>query len=166
MIMKIAVLYHSVTGTTQKMAEAIVNGINSVEGAEAKAFSIDAVDENYVKDSSCVIIGTPVYYASMSGPVKVWFERSARTLGLAGKLAGAFATADYVHGGGDIAIQGIISHMMVAGMVAYSGGGAYGVPVIHLGPVAIKKDIDDYMAVFTTYGKRMAAKTVELYSGR
>lgn len=140
-----------------------MQGINSVEGAEGKAFSIAEVNEEFVKESKCVILGTPVYYASMSGEVKMWFEKSARSLQLAGKLGGAFATADYVHGGGETGIQGILDHMLVYGMLTYSGGGSYGVPVIHLGPVAIKKDIEQYTALFTTYGKRMATKTVELF---
>jgi len=161
--MKIAVIYHSVSGTTKKMAEAIVQGINSVEGVKGKAFSIDAPDEEYIKESRCVILGTPVYYASMSGTIKTWFEKSVRQFGFPGKLAGAFATADYVHGGGEIAIQSLLSHMLVAGMIAYSGGGAYGVPVIHLGPVAIKQDVENYTATFTLYGKRMATKTLELF---
>ena len=161
--MKIAVLYHSVSGTTKRMAEAIVQGINSVDGTEAKAFPIDATDAEYVKESRCVILGTPVYYANMSGAIKTWFEKAARPLELAGKLAGAFATADYVHGGGEIAIQNILGHFLVYGSAVYSGGGAYGVPVIHLGPVAIKKDAEEYTTLFTTYGKRMAAKTLELF---
>ena len=59
--MKIAVLYHSVSGTTKKMAEAICEGINSVEGAEGKAFPISDADAELVKESRCVILGTPVY---------------------------------------------------------------------------------------------------------
>lgn len=162
-MIKISVLYHSVSGTTKKLAEAIVQGINTVEGAEGKAFPIDQTDAEFIKESKCVILGTPVYYASMSGEIKMWFEKEARALGLAGKLGGAFATADYVHGGGEIAIQSVLSHMMVYGMLAYSGGGAYGKPVIHLGPVAIKSEADQYITIFSTYGKRMAAKTIEIF---
>ncbi len=160
---KVAVLYHSVTGTTKRMAEAIVNGINSIDGVEGKAFSISEINAEYVKESRCVILGTPSYYASMTGEVKMWFEKSAGRLGLAGKIAGAFATADYIHGGGDIAMQSILAHFMVYGCMAYSGGGSDGAPVIHLGPVAIKKDADEYISLFTLYGKRMAAKTGELF---
>ena len=162
-MMKIAVLYHSVSGTTKRMAEAICGGINSVDGVEGKAFPIDNADAGYVGESRCIILGTPVYFASMSGEVKVWFEKTARQYGLAGKLGGAFATADYVHGGGEIAIQSILGHMMVYGMMTYSGGGSYGKPVVHLGPVGIKEDIDSYTEVFRTYGRRMALKAAELF---
>lgn len=161
--MKITVLYHSVSGTTKKMASAICEGINSIDGAEGKAFSIDDADAEYIKESGCVILGTPVYFASMTGEIKMWFEKAARQYALAGKLGGAFATANYVHGGGELAIQSILSHMMVMGMAAYSGGGAYGVPVIHLGPVAIRENADQYTELFRTYGARMATKTKELF---
>ena len=162
-MIKIAVIYHSVTGTTRRMAEEICKGVNSVDGVEGMAFPIENPDAEYVKESKCVILGTPVYYASMSGTVKMWFEKTRGQFGLPGKLAGAFATADYVHGGGEIAIQSILSHMMVSGMLAYSGGGAYGKPVIHLGPVGVKRDIESYAETFRIYGERMAMKTLELF---
>lgn len=42
--MKATVLYHSKSGNTQKMAEIIIQGMMSMEGVEAKAFSIDDID--------------------------------------------------------------------------------------------------------------------------
>ena len=91
--MKAAILDHSETGNTKTMAEVIAEGMNSVEGMEAKAFSIDAVDEAWVKESQCVIMGTPSYYADISGTAKVFLETCGK-YGLAGKLGGAFATAN------------------------------------------------------------------------
>lgn len=161
--MKLSVLYYSKTGTTEKMAAAIAAGASSVEGAEAKAFSIDEIDEAFLKESSCVMLGTPTYLASMSGAVKTWLETQSLKYGLTGKLGGAFATADYVHGGGELAIRGILDHMMVLGMPVFSGGGGFGKPVIHLGPVAIKENADDFTDTFKLYGQRMATKTLELY---
>jgi NAD(P)H dehydrogenase (quinone) len=99
----------------------------------------------------------------MSGKTATWLETQAGTLALAGKVAGAFATAGYVHGGGDLAMQGILTHLLVFGCLAYSGGAACGKPVIHLGPVALADNINAYRATFETYGKRMAAKCIELF---
>lgn len=42
--MKMAVLYHSVSGNTKTMAEVIAEGMQSVAGVAAKAFSVDDVD--------------------------------------------------------------------------------------------------------------------------
>lgn len=164
--MKIAVIYHSVTGNTEKMAQTIAEGVRAVDGVEAQAFPIDAVDENYVAESSCVILGTPVYLASMSAQVKTWLDGAGRKYKLAGKLAGAFATANYIHGGGEVAVQSILSHFMVCGMMAYSGGGAYGIPVIHMGPVAIAGRTGEFDELFRTYGQRMAQQTLKLFANK
>ncbi len=163
--MKATIIYHSVSGNTKKMAEIIAEAMSTVEGMEAKAFSIDAVDEAYAKESKCIILGTPVYAASTSAAMKTWIETSLfKTCQTAGKLGGAFATVGYLHGGAELAIRTILDHLMVYGMLTYSSGAAEGAPVIHLGPVALGSDISEYEELFTIYGKRMANKAVELFA--
>lgn len=159
--MKMSVVYFSKSGNTKQMAEQIVQGMTSVEGVQAKAMSIENIDEAWIKESGGVIFGTPTYYADMSGAVKVFLEKCGQ-YGLAGKIGGAFATADYIHGGGEMAIQNILTHLMVFGMMVYSGGGSYGKPVIHLGPVAITGNYEAFYETFKQYGSRMATKTKEL----
>lgn len=158
--MKMTVLYYSKSGNTKQMAEVIVQGMMSVPEVEARAFPIEEIDEAWVKESKCVILGSPTYYADLAGTVKTFLE-GCKNYELAGKIGGAFATADYVHGGGDRAIQTILTHMMVWGMFIYSGGGSCGKPVIHLGPVAIKGQLEESSETFQIYGQRMAAKTIE-----
>lgn len=161
--MRTAVLYFSRSGNTKKMAEAIAEGMRRVDGVEAGVYALDAIDADFVKDSACVVIGTPTYLASMAGQVKVWLDESSAVVPVAGKLCGAFATEDYVHGGGDLAVQGVLSHLLVKGGLAYSGGGALGKPVIHLGPVALKERLAEFEDTFRLYGERMAKKAVELF---
>lgn len=161
--MKLSVVYHSKTGNTKEMAEAIVTGMERVAGVAAKAFPIDGVDEAWIKESCGVVLGSPTYLASISGETKIWLDNCARKLGLAGKLGGAFATANYVHGGGDLAIRLILDHLMVLGMLTYSGGGAYGKPVIHLGPVAVAGHLEEYRETFELYGERMAKEAAVLF---
>ena len=161
--MKATVLYHSKTGNTRKMAEIIVQGMEAVDNVQAKAFSLEQIDEEWLKESKCVVLGTPIYLASMSGAVKCWLDGPSMKYGLAGKIGGAFATADYLHGGGELGIGAILDHMLVLGMLTYSGGGAYGKPVIHLGPVALSSQLDDSSETFRLYGQRMATKAVELF---
>ena len=127
-MMKMTVLYHSVTGNTKTMAQVIAEGMMTVAGVEAKAFPIENWDAAWVKESKCVVLGTPIYLADLCSAVKVWLDGPALKAGLAGKVGGAFATADYLHGGGDLGIQTILNHMMVLGMLTYSGGGSFGTP--------------------------------------
>ncbi|WKY47909.1 flavodoxin domain-containing protein [Eubacteriaceae bacterium ES3] len=161
--MKASVLYYSKTGHTKQMAEAIAKGMEEVEGITAKAFSIDAIDEAWVQESKCVVLGSPIYMSNVCTDIKAFLEKSTRPLGLAGKLGGAFATVDYVHGGGELGIRLILDHMMVMGMLTYSGGGSKGKPVIHLGPVAVSDALDSYTVTFMTYGQRMAEKAAEIF---
>ncbi len=161
--MKMTVLYHSKTGTTKKMAEVIIEGMQSVDGVEAKAFPIEEIDEVWTKESKCIVVGTPIYAASVTAELKIWMDGPARKLGMSGKIGGAFATADYLHGGGELGIQTILNYMLVHGMLAYSGGAAFGKPIIHLGPVALREHLDDSVEVFKLYGQRMASKTKEIF---
>ena len=160
--MKIAIVYDSKTGNTAKMAEYIIEGISSVDGMEAKAFNIDSIDLDYVKESSALIVGTPTYNGYLSARMKKWLETEPIKLNVAGKLGGAYATAAFIHGGADLAIQCVLTHLMVDGMMVYSGGQSKGMPVIHLGPVAIAPDLDNFADLFKIYGKRMAQQASAL----
>lgn len=95
--------------------------------------------------------------------VHQWLEEPFRKLRLAGKLGGAFATARYIYGGAELAINGILVKMMCVGMLVYSGGFSYGEPIIHMGPVAIDPHIEESADVCRIYGQRMAQKAKELF---
>jgi len=164
--MNMAVIYHSVTGNTKNMGDLIVKGMNSVDGVEAKAFPIEAVDTGFVQSAKCVIFGSPIYAAHITGQMMNYLLSDAGKLKLAGKLVGAYATAQYVHGGAELGIREMLDHAMVMGALTYSGGGSFGKPIIHLGPVGIDNtmDIDQFAENFEIYGSRMAQKAMELFA--
>lgn len=66
-------------------------------------------------------------------------------------------------GGADVAIQSVLGHMLVKGMLVYSGGGAWGLPYIHLGAVALKENFEASKPMFRTFGERVAQKAKELF---
>lgn len=161
--MNIAVAYHSKTGNTAKMATYVVEGLQSLAGVEARAFSIDAVDPDFVKQSKALIVGTPVYGGTLSGETKMWLDSGLGGVEPGGKLAGAFATAGFVHGGADTAVLSILNQLTVHGMLIYSSGVSKGQPFIHFGPVALASDLDSHRELFRIYGRRMAEKAKELF---
>ncbi|MGI6711166.1 MAG: flavodoxin family protein [Bacillota bacterium] len=163
--MKITVLYVSVTGNTEKMAGYIRDGIEETDDMEVRLMNLnqkETVDFSFVKDSSAIIIGTPAYVADMSWQLKKWFDTDWNC-NLAGKLGAAFATANCMHGGADLAISSVLRHMLVKGIMVYSSGAGCGRPFIHLGPVALKDDLDGKRELFQLFGKRIAQKAVELF---
>ena len=167
--MKLAVIYDSKTGNTRQAAEWIAEGMKQTEDTEARAFPIHDVDEAFVKEASGVVVGSPSYAALMTPDMHAWLLSSAGKLGFAGKLGGAFATEQFTHGGGETVIQSILTIEMVNGMLCYSGGGACGMPVIHLGPVGVNGNVEKHNAMehykdnFIIYGKRFASKAKELF---
>lgn len=167
--MKLSVIYDSKSGNTKKAAEWIAEGMNSIEGVEAKTFSIKEVDADFVNDSKGVVIGSPSYAAQMTPAMRTWLLESASKLKLAGKLAGAFATEQYTHGGGELVILSIMTTELVNGMLYYSSGGGCGKPFIHIGPVGVNGNVEahnqleNYKEYFTIYGERFGRKATELF---
>ena len=160
--MKLSVIYDSRTGNTEAAAFAIAEGMREVEGTEVRTFHMKEVDTAFVRESTGVVFGTPTYVAGPTADFYSWFEKDSKELGLAGKLGGAFATGQYIHGGEDIAINTILIHLMVKGMMTYSGGAACGKPVIHLGPVAISPDKEGFRDLFRIYGKRFVEQAAKI----
>ncbi len=166
--MKLAVIYDSKSGNTLKAAEWIAEGMNRQKGAEAEIFFINEVNEEFVKEAKGVVIGGPTYASLMSPALREWLM-SAGKIGLAGKLGGAFATEQYTHGGAELVIQSILMNELVFGMLIFSGGGSFGRPVIHIGPVGVNgntekhNDMKYYRDYFMIYGERFASKAWELF---
>ena len=167
--MKLAVIYDSKSGNTKQAAEWIAEGMKKVQDVDARAFSIQSVDEEFVMDSAGVVIGSPSYCALMTTEMRAWLMERAMHLKLAGKLGGAFATEQYTHGGGELVIQSILINELVYGMLCYSSGGGCGNPFIHIGPIGVNGNVEahnrleNYKDYFEIYGERFADKAVELF---
>lgn len=159
----VSVIYFSESGNTRRMAETIVDGLMRVEGIEAKAFDLKALDADFIKASKCVIFGSPTYAAAMAPDLRQWFVKHSRDYDLAGKMGGMFSTANYYHGGSELVLQNLAVQMLAKGMLVYSGGSAYGIPIIHLGPVAFEGRLEDSEDLFLLWGERMATKVMEVF---
>ena len=73
---KILIVYHSQTGKTQKMAEAVAEGAKSIEGVEViLKKAADATLEDLLMADG-LAVGTPENFGYMSGMVKDFFDRT------------------------------------------------------------------------------------------
>ena len=164
--MKFAIIYYSKTGHTREMGEVIAKGI-ARQGGKTRLFSIEEpLDQEYINSCDGVLFGTPVYLANTCWQMKKWFDTESASVKLSEKLGGVYSTAHYAQGGGDVAILTLIGHLLVKGMLVYSGGASLGKPFIHLGPVALDAVDGHYescKADFEIYGERFAAKARELF---
>ena len=160
--MKISILYSSKTGKTEKVAKLIEEGVKRIQGIEVKAMNLNEIDKEFIDASNGIIFGTPTYYANMSWKMKKWIDESS-SFNLEGKLGAAFSTANSIAGGSDIALLAILNHLMVKGMLVYSGGVAFGKPKTHLGYVHINEIIENEDENARIFGERIAKKVSQIF---
>ncbi len=73
---KILIVYHSQTGKTQKMAQAVYEGAKSIDGADVVLKkAADATLEDLLAADG-LAIGTPENFGYMSGMIKDFFDRT------------------------------------------------------------------------------------------
>jgi NAD(P)H dehydrogenase (quinone) len=66
----ILITYHSESGKTQAMAEAVAKGVGEVKGVEYILKPIAEVTEEEILNASAIILGSPVYNANMTPRVQ------------------------------------------------------------------------------------------------
>jgi NAD(P)H dehydrogenase (quinone) len=134
-----------------------------VEGTEVRCFDIREVDFDYISDSKGVIFGTPTYLADFSWQMKKFLDSGIKTE-LSGKLGAVFATENFVGGGADFALLTMIGHLLVKGMVVYSGGAGSGKPYTHFGAVCVKDGTEEQQERAVIFGERIGKKVIELFN--
>lgn len=163
--MKISIIYSSRTGGTERVAELIKEGAERVQGIEIKIMNLqdsNQIDKEFINNSDGIIFGTPTYYANIAWEMKKWIDESTE-YNLEGKLGAAFATANSISGGADIALLTIVNHIMVKGMMVYSGGVAFGKPKTHIGYVHINEICENEDENARIFGERIANKVKKIF---
>jgi len=142
--MKILVLYYSTYGHLRKMAEAIVEGIQTVDNAEAvlrrvpetlskeileKMGALEAqkaqadVPEATVEDlvdADAIIFGTPTRFGNMSGQMRQFLDATGQLWAegsLVGKVGSVFTSSATQHGGQESTILTFHVTLLHHGMV-------------------------------------------------
>ncbi|RKY64476.1 MAG: flavodoxin [Candidatus Latescibacterota bacterium] len=160
--MKVAIVYHSETGNTRKMAELIREGCLKVQGVEAKVMSVYDLDRDFLTSAQAVLLGCPTYAGSPSWQMKKFLDTV--DVDLSGKLGGVFVSQNWPGGGGaDFAEMVLIAGMLVRGMLIYSGGITRGYPYLHFGAVSARSPEGLYAERCLKLGENVASKAKELF---
>lgn len=131
-VVKILVTYHSFSGNTERMAEAVVEGARSVPNTVVVLRRVNLVTAEDLFSSDAVIVGSPVYWSNMSGEVKTFFDNWQFKFGvfpefkMKNKVGAAFATGGQVSSGKEVTMLTILAAMLGNQMIVVSGGGAFG----------------------------------------
>jgi multimeric flavodoxin WrbA len=73
---KILILYHSQTGHTAKMADAVQQGVDSIDGSRACAKRAVQATLDDLLGADGLIFGSPEYFGYMAGALKDFFDRT------------------------------------------------------------------------------------------
>jgi NAD(P)H dehydrogenase (quinone) len=144
--MKATILFHSISGRSYDLAEAIAAGIRSVEDCTADIYRVQDTytdeeirfispqrerwahipeakwgDLSVIENVDAIVVGGPVYFGQISGPVYEWLQHTAAKPWLAGTLngvaSGAFAACASQNGGAEEAIRNMHTTLLHFGMV-------------------------------------------------
>jgi len=116
---RVLVVYYTMTGNTQTLAEAVAEGARSVSGAVVIVKGVDEVTKEDMEAADAMLIGSPTYWGSMAAPVKQfiddWFLKHQVFMG--DKVGGAFATGGGDGGGKELVVLTLLTAMLNNGMV-------------------------------------------------
>lgn len=156
--MRILIAYHSMTGNTKKMAEAIAQGVRQ-QGLEPDVKAVSHIKPDELLHYEALIFGSPTYYGLMAADVKKLLDSSVRFHGkLAGKIGGAFTSSGCVGGGGETTILSILQAFLIHGMIIIGES-----DISHYGPLSITSPNKSALDCCVKYGKKVAELTQRVF---
>ena len=151
-MVRILVLYDSVSGNTELMAQAVAKGAKGVSQAEVALKRVDRVALKDMLNSHAIIIGSPTYYGLMSARIKELLDRSVKVHGkLEGKVGAAFTSSGGAASGAETTLLSIIEAMLIHGMIVQGRHEGK-----HYGAAAVGKPNDKDRKLCEELGRRTA----------
>jgi NAD(P)H dehydrogenase (quinone) len=149
---KVLVAYHSLSGNTERMAEAVVEGAKSVSGTDVVMKRVTHVTADDLFSSDALVVGSPVYWSNMSGEVKTFFDNWQFKFGVFPDFR--IATGGQISSGKEVTMLTILAAMLGNQMIIVSAGGAFGASATTEGEShgIDKKELADAQAL----GRRVA----------
>ena len=118
--MNILVAYHSEDGHTETLAQAVAEGAREA-GAQVETRAVGEVTEDDLRRANGLLLGCPVYSATVSYQMKQFIDTTMGRLWmggeLAGKAGGAFASCAGEHGGIETTLDTLLRAMLGFSMV-------------------------------------------------
>jgi NAD(P)H dehydrogenase (quinone) len=167
---KVLVAYHTVSGNTEKMAEAVAEGARLIPRTHVVLKRVGQVDADDLFSADAVVVGSPVYWSNMAGEVKTFFDNWQFKFGvfpdfkMKNKVGAAFVTGGQISSGKEVTMLSILAAMLGNYMIVVSGGGAFGASATTEGDSA---GIDDQeLAGARALGRRVAEVATVVRAGR
>lgn len=162
----ILIVYFSVDGHTQAMAEEVQAGAQAVEGVDVVLRTVTDATADEVLAADAIIVGSPVYNANVAPQVQTFINSwPFRGRPLKNKLGAAFVSAGGISAGEETTQLSILRSMLIYGMVVVGGQNwteAFGASAVvgedPFRSTAVKVD-QHFLAKANALGRRVAELT-------
>ena len=121
---QVLIVYESDYGNTEKMANAVADGVNSVDGVNAVLKKAEEATADDMTASDGVIFGSPVHMGSVGWRVKKFIDTVCSGLWMLnkmnGKVAGVFTSGGGFGGGGggtEVTMLSMLNNIAELGML-------------------------------------------------
>ncbi len=171
----ILIVYHSVEGHTQQMAEAVARGARSLQVLNVRLRTVSEATNDDVLWADAIIVGTPVYNANVAPPVQEFINRwPFENAPLRNKIGAAFVTGGGISAGEEATQLSLIRSMLIFGMIVVGGPdwttpfGASAVTAEHpfgksIGGKDTKTVADQFLKKGEALGRRVAELAIQLH---
>lgn len=129
---KVLVVYYSISGNTEKMAQGVAEGAKSVPGTIVTLKRVGEVAAEDLFSADALVVGSPVFWSNMAGEIKTFFDNWQLRFGvypefkMRDKVGATFVTGGQAAGGKELTMLSILAAMLGNQMIVVSGGGAFG----------------------------------------
>lgn len=157
---KVLVLFDSLSGNTQKMADFVAEGAKLIPGIEVKTLMIDQAKPADVEWCDGIAVGSPTNMGLLSWKMKKFWDETmvGDWMKIDGKIGCAFSSVGGIAGGAEMTCQSILTLLMNFGFLTF------GVPdyvskfmTLHYGAVSVREPRDEETReACRKLGKRLA----------
>jgi len=115
----VLIAYDSLMGNTERMAQAVAEGVRRVPGAVAAVKRVSEVTKEDLKAAEAIVLGCPAYYANIPGRMKIVIDDWSwkMKVDFTDKVGGAFATGGGQMGGKEHTVISLLLFMINNRMV-------------------------------------------------
>ncbi|MDR9408053.1 MAG: flavodoxin family protein [Balneolaceae bacterium] len=118
----VLIAYHSESGNTERMAEAVAEGARSIEGVNVMLLPVNQTQESDLLQADAIIVGSPVHNANVSTEIQQFFTSwPFENEPLKNKIGAVFVTGGGISAGEEIVQMNMIQSMLVFGMIIVGG---------------------------------------------
>lgn len=118
------IIYHSAKGHTEKLAESIAEGAQSVPGMSTKLIRVEDAQPEHVLECQGLLLGCPTHMGNVSAPMKQFMDDIISPIwingGIPNTVGSAFTSSGTLHGDKEFAIMAMLVTMSQLGMTLVS----------------------------------------------